>query len=436
MKILVSPRSLLALTIAAVLGGCTVTPIIKSRGKGTILEFETTVEKARQGILDAFADTGLSKRYTRGENYLKASGGVTHQFYFDYDEKTRKTKVECILRHVILTRGEERAGEEAMMARAYFKLFPEKAQSHPEPFVRQAAIILAAQREEAARKKREQRRAQAARVMAPAPPAPRAQLPAPSSDVDAPALPQASERIDDFALIVGIEDYRRVPKAKYAERDAHTVKRYVARLGVPEENIILLTGKDATLTGIRKYLEEWLPRNVTPQSRVYVYYSGHGAPDPERGTAYLLPWDGDPSFLKTTGYPLGKLYSSLRMLKAKEILVMLDACFSGAGGRSVIADGTRPLVTIVDTKVPAGGKVSVLSAASGSEVAGSLNEQGHGMFTYYMLKGLSGAADGDGDGRVSLKELHAYTKKHVQRAARRQNREQTPTLSGKMLMVR
>jgi hypothetical protein len=269
---------------------------------------------------------------------------------------------------------------------------------------------------------------QAVAVQAPVP----AAVPSPetarafSSDVDV-FKRRGPARPNDFALIVGIERYETLPKADFGERDAEVFRHYVLGLGVPEENVILLLGPRATKTGMMKYIEEWLPRNVTADSRVFVFYSGHGAPDPATGAAYLVPYDGDPTFLQSSAYPVPRLLERLEALKAKETVVALDACFSGAGGRSVIAKGTRPLVAIATT-ANVGPKVSVLAASSSDEISGSLDEQGHGLFTYYLLKGLQGKADADGNGHVSLEELHAYVKKSVQREARRQNREQTPNL--------
>jgi Caspase domain len=247
-----------------------------------------------------------------------------------------------------------------------------------------------------------------------------------SSDVDV-FNRRGFVRPNDFALIIGIERYETLPKADFGERDAEVFRRYVLGLGVPEENVILLLGPRATKTGMMKYIEEWLPRNVTADSRVFVFYSGHGAPDPATGAAYLVPYDGDPTFLQSSAYPVPRLLERLEALKAKETVVALDACFSGAGGRSVIAKGARPLV-VVTAMANTSPKVSVLAASSSDEISGSLDEQGHGLFTYYLLKGLQGAADADGNGHVSLEELHAYVKKSVQREARRQNREQTPNL--------
>lgn len=245
----------------------------------------------------------------------------------------------------------------------------------------------------------------------------------PVSDVDSPAR-RAAERPDDFALVIGIEDYQSLPKADYGVRDAKTVRRHLEALGFPSRNIISLEGSQATGNKLKSYLEEWLPLNVKPSSTLFVYYSGHGAPDTKTGEAYLVPWDGDASFLKSTAYPLKKLYADLSKTKAKRVIVALDACFSGAGGRSVLAKGSRPLVAKIDDgSASAGPRVTVLAAASGEEITGSLDEQGHGMFTYFLLKGLS-------EGKRTAKELHESLSPRVQDEARRQNRQQTPLLLG------
>ncbi|MBI5624435.1 MAG: rhombosortase [Elusimicrobia bacterium] len=244
-----------------------------------------------------------------------------------------------------------------------------------------------------------------------------------------PKVRAAAARPDDFALVVGISDYRSLPPADHGSRDGEAVKRQFQALGVPEENIVLLTGERATRTDLAKYLEEWLPRNISSRSRVYFYFSGHGGPDPTTRRRYLMPWDGDASFLGSTAYPLQALYANLERLPCKEVVVILDACFSGAGGRSVLAKGARPLVFSLGHVAPPGSRLSILSAAAGDEIAGSFDQQGHGLFTYHLLEALRGGADADGDGHLTLQELHSYVLKNVRREARRQNREQTPELS-------
>ncbi|MBI4678774.1 MAG: ankyrin repeat domain-containing protein [Elusimicrobia bacterium] len=255
----------------------------------------------------------------------------------------------------------------------------------------------------------------------PPPPRPSPALTGPSR-VDSPRyrLPQ---RPDDFAVVVGIEKYAKLVEAQYAERDAEAVRKHLLALGVPQRNLVLLTGQAATRAGIQGFVEEWLPKNSKAGSRVFFYYSGHGAPDPKTGDAFLVPWDGDPMFLKSSAYPLKVLFEHLGRLEAREVVVALDACFSGAGGRSVLAKGARPLVTQVKESVLPQGGISLLTAASGSEITTILEEEGHGVFTYHLLEGLNG-------GKRTTRALYDHLKPLVQDDARRQNREQTPAFSG------
>jgi len=142
-----------------------------------------------------------------------------------------------------------------------------------------------------------------------------------------------------------------------------------------------------------------------------------------------VPWDGNPNYLKRTAYPVKSLYARLDGLKAAQVIVALDSCFSGAGGRSVMAKGTRPLANKVDVSVPQEGKIVLFAATSPHEVTSTLEEQGHGIFTYYFLKGLGGEAQ-DQAGVVTARGLYQYLKPKVQDAASQQNRDQTPVLEG------
>lgn len=250
--------------------------------------------------------------------------------------------------------------------------------------------------------------------------------PVKSSDIDQPRY-RLPERPQDFALVIGIEEYSALPAASYAERDAEVFKNHLIAQGLPVRNVVQLTGSKATKTGLTKYLEEWLPRNVTPESRVYFYFSGHGAPDVATQQSYLVPWDGDANFLDSTAYPIKRLYQKLGDLKAKEVVVAMDACFSGSGGRSVLAKGARPLVTKVDAGMQPPDKLVVFSAADATEITSALDDEGHGIFTYYFLKGIGGAAK-DPSGRVTARGLFEYLRPKVADAARRQNREQSSVL--------
>jgi hypothetical protein len=239
---------------------------------------------------------------------------------------------------------------------------------------------------------------------------------------------QNAERPDDYALIIGIEKYDDLPAATYAESDAKAAARFVQALGVPARNMVTLTGERATRSGLSKQLEGWLANNADGNSTVYFYYSGHGAPDPKNGQAYLVPIDGDPQYLTQTAYPLKRLYADLGALKARRVIVMLDSCFSGAGGRSVLAKGARPLVNNVDTGFNSGdGKIAVLAASGADQISGTDDDTGHGLFTQYLLEGLNGAAK-NSSGQVTLKSLYNYLKPKVMDDAHRANRDQVPQL--------
>ena len=243
------------------------------------------------------------------------------------------------------------------------------------------------------------------------------------SDIDHPAF-DASQQLagdDDIAVIIGIEGYQDLPKSDFSYDDAKLVKEYAKALGFKERNIELLLEERATKSAIEKTLEAWLKNKVKDDSRVFVYYSGHGAPDPQSGEAYLVPYDGDPNYLATTGYSLKRLYANLGHLPVKEVIVALDSCFSGSGGRSVLAKGARPLVTVQGTGAVASNMV-VIAATQGSQISTSSPEKGHGIFTYYFLKALK-------DGKNNIPEIYSYIKPLIEDDAKQLNVQQSPSLN-------
>jgi tetratricopeptide (TPR) repeat protein len=252
-----------------------------------------------------------------------------------------------------------------------------------------------------------------------------------SDDVDRVPARNIPPNMHAYAVVIGIEQYReKLPKSDFADRDAQLMGEYLTKvLGYPEEHVVLRTNEKASLTDLIKYLEGWLPNNVEKDSSVFVYYSGHGAPNPKTGEAYLVPYDGDPTFVEKTGYSLKRLYEHLDKLPAKDITVVLDSCFSGAGGRSVLAQGAKPMVLSVENAMVASGKTVVLAASAGDQISSAYAEKGHGLLTYFFLKGLQGEGDLNKDGVIEMAELYEYLKPQVQKVARKQfNNEQTPQL--------
>ncbi|HUH65509.1 MAG TPA: hypothetical protein VLZ07_03665, partial [Syntrophales bacterium] len=132
-------------------------------------------------------------------------------------------------------------------------------------------------------------------------------------------------------------------------------------------------------------------------------------------------------FIDQTGYSLQRLYNALGKLPAKEVVVALDSCFSGAGGRSVLAQGARPLVMDLKSAALPRRNMTIISATSGSQISSTYREKGHGLFTYFMLKGIKNEEVVRDDGSLAMTDLFGYLKPQVERIARKQyNNEQLP----------
>ncbi len=246
------------------------------------------------------------------------------------------------------------------------------------------------------------------------------------SDVD--AIPyHFPEDPFKIALVIGIEHYENnLPAADFADHDAEAMRAHLMALGYAPRHIHWLKDEKATRAALVKNLEGWLPQVVSSSSTVFVYFSGHGAADPETHQTYLVPADGDPNYLKETAYPLSRLYLTLGKLPARQVVAALDSCFSGRGARSLSPTGMRPLLT-VSPSAPLSTRVAAMTAASGAQIAEVLNSEGHGLFTYYFLKGLNGAAKNKSK-EISVQSLYSYLRPKVEDAAGMKNRTQTPEL--------
>lgn len=227
-------------------------------------------------------------------------------------------------------------------------------------------------------------------------------------------------RANDLAVIVGIENYRKLPSAEFAKNDALAFKEYLLAIGFEKKNIKTLINEDATKTSIQAAIEVWLKNKVKKESTVVVYYSGHGSPDITSKISYLVPYDGDLNYLPVTAYPLNRMYQMLTDLNAKIIYVILDACFSGAGGRSLIAKGYRP-VLISHHKPKVSKKLVVLTASRENQISLSSPQLKHGLLTYFFLKAIK-------EKKRDIIDIYQYVLKNVENTAIDQNVEQTPKL--------
>lgn len=251
-------------------------------------------------------------------------------------------------------------------------------------------------------------------------------------DIERDIPPAATRRPDAVAVVLGVERYRRLPDARFAERDAALMRRYaVEALGVNDdvEHLYYRSGADVTTGELHKLFGEtgWLARRVSANTDLVVYWAGHGAPDAARRTPFLLPFDADPAFVTETGYSLGDLYDRLARLPARSITIILDACFTGLtrDGQALVR-GARPTVLSIEHPALVRRQMAVISAARGTETAGDLPEVRHGLLTYWVARGLRGEADADGDGAITVAELGRFAGDGVSVTAARQDREQHP----------
>ena len=227
-----------------------------------------------------------------------------------------------------------------------------------------------------------------------------------------------------FAIIIANENYQEEAKVEFALNDGEIFQQYCQKvLGLPNDNIHFR--KDATLNNIRRELD-WIRKVANAYegtARIIVYYAGHGIPDEKTGAGYLLPVDGSGSTL-STGYSLSELYKMLGDLPAKDVIVFIDACFSGSKRGEGMLASARGVAIKAKPSVPKG-KMVIFSAAQGDETAYPLKDEKHGMFTYYILKKLR-----ETKGDVPLQDLSDYVITQVKRKSIVANgKSQTPTVN-------
>lgn len=243
------------------------------------------------------------------------------------------------------------------------------------------------------------------------------------SDVDKNIPLSKQQSKTTFAVIIANENYQQVAQVPFALNDGRVFQQYCEKtLGIPTQNIHFIS--DATINNIKQQVN-WLSQVMKAyngNARVIFYYAGHGVPDEKSKTAFLLPVDGNGSDI-TTGYKLDDLYQTLGGLPAQSITIFLDACFSGSKREEGMLASARGVAIKVDKGQPTGNMV-VFSAATGDETAYPNNNEGHGMFTYYLLKKLQ-----ETEGDVTYEELGNYINQNVsQQSIVLNGKSQTPTI--------
>lgn len=269
--------------------------------------------------------------------------------------------------------------------------------------------------------------------------------PAPAAAPPAVAPPPAATQ---WAVIIGVGGYEStaVPRLRYPVADADAVYQTLVTVGgFKKENILLLTDKTErkpTLRNIKWALGTFLARSAHKDDLVVIYFAGHGASEvDQRGverdglSKYLVPIDADPDDLYSTAMPMDEMQNVLARIEAERVTVFLDACYSGAAGGRTFASTKSRTVNVddifLDRLTRSKGR-AIVTASRPSELSIELPELGHGVFTYYLVRGLEGYADLNRDGIVSLQELFEYLTQEVSRKSRAVGGNQHPMLKGEM----
>ncbi|NQU02854.1 MAG: caspase family protein [Syntrophaceae bacterium] len=264
-------------------------------------------------------------------------------------------------------------------------------------------------------------------------------------DVDINIPKGKQERPDAIAVIIGNKNYARfgrgIPDVDYAARDAAYMKKYVTGLlGYRDENVIYTLdatqGQISRIFGSKGNFRGQLCNWVKPgKSDVFIYYVGHGAPDPEGKGAYLMPVDASADYISANGYALDTFYDNLEKIPARSITVVLDACFSGNSAGGMLVKNVSPGILKSATPVRKMNNAVIFSGAGKDQVSHWYPEKRHSLFTYFFMKGLRGDADKNKNKSITLSELKSYLSDKVPYRARRlTGREQTPVVLGDELL--
>ncbi len=221
-----------------------------------------------------------------------------------------------------------------------------------------------------------------------------------------------------YALLVGISKYAKPELSlQFANADASVFGKLLEspRGGaVPSNNILLLTDEKATTAAVRNGFQDFLKRRAGRNDTVVIVIAGHGTVEvPGSKNAFILTYDSDPQDLTSTALAVDELQSLFQeqLGKVGRVLLFVDVCKAGTVGtihNTTINSNVQHLGDIE-------GDLFGLLASRPREVSleGPEFGGGHGVFSYYVIKGLEGAADTNKDGVVDADELIKYVNDQV-----------------------
>ena len=249
----------------------------------------------------------------------------------------------------------------------------------------------------------------------------------PAPDRKHPSITPDRAAGDKYAVVVGIARYSDssggITSLQFSDRDAQEFRDFLLSPGggsFPKDNVRLLLNEDATSQNVRSALFTFLTK-AQPQDEVVLYIAGHGAPDPnDPRNLYLLTYDTKLDDMGGTAFPMWQLQDVFtRVLKAKRVVTFADTCHSyGFSGERSRGKKSNNLVNQYVARFANDSDRAVITASDISQLSYESDKWGggHGVFTFYLLKGLHGEADFNKDGTVTAGELFSYIHDNVDKA--------------------
>lgn len=226
-----------------------------------------------------------------------------------------------------------------------------------------------------------------------------------------------------YLLAVGINQYKNPKLAlNYAKPDAESFKQIINEMGVSlhkKLEIHTLYDGEATRTGILNKLDE-LSAKIQQEDVFIFYYAGHGSMVDDQ--FFFIPTESlrlyDLNALQKEAIEGSVLQEKFKKIQALKQLIIMDACQSGGSVELMAARGATEEKAIAQLSRSAG--IHVMASAGSEQFAAEFTELGHGIFTYLLIKGLSGEADGSPkDGKVTIYELKSFLDDQVPELTRK-----------------
>lgn len=225
-----------------------------------------------------------------------------------------------------------------------------------------------------------------------------------------------------YLVTVGINEYKN-PKynLNYAMADADGVQKTVQSTSSSLFSEVIsysIRNDKAQKENIYKTLEE-IKGKALEQDLLIVYYAGHGVVSDHAGTAefFLVLHDvtqlyGKPEQLQQRAISASEIRALTQGINAQKQLFLLDACQSGAALESAATKrGVEEERAIAQLARSTG--TFWITASGSTQFATEIEKLGHGIFTYAILEGMDGKADGNKDGKLTVRELSSYIEEQV-----------------------